>query len=1231
MSKVKANPCIPQFTEKEVQGMLFMNKSSSTKMIYSATGLIRHTVVFILILVMAGVALAQGTRGSIRGKVTDPQGAIVPGASVKLIDVARNRDVATVQTDAEGAYQFLELEPADYSIVINAAGFTETKLAVKVEPNRNLQLDSVLTVGGATAEVEVTATQELVDRETPTLGTTVDTRRVTGLPLNGRNVLNLALLQPGVAPVSASDETNLAFGNGTGIRVNGSRGVENNITLDGSNNNEIAVGGATGGQPRPDAVQEFRLLTSNFEAEFGRNTGSVINVVTRSGTNDFHGNARIFWRPTILSAARYFDNQRTTPIRGTDDFRRKFERKEFGGNIGGPIYLPHFGEGGPVLHSGKNRAFFFVDYERRAQLIGDTRRIVGTPTNEEQAGIFTRDIDNPLIDPSVSTTANRIPFPIISTSGDTIRQQIPASRISQIARFYNQFLPATTNGSASVGADRITNNHYLTARVDYLATSKQTVNFTFNFFDSIDSNPFAFGGADVPGFGAANLDRTYNAVIRHTYTLSPTIVNSLLLGYARNDQPGVAPQNTVTPQEIGFTSNFVANNTFAGPPYIVFDDRGDGVNGLKLGNSIQGPQARVTSNFQIQDSVSWAVGDHRFKFGVDGTKYLQDQTFLFVNQGILIYSGVSGLNTTGDDYADFLIGNSPAAVQFGANGLRDFRQFAVAAFGQDTWRVSDSLTLSLGLRYEYNSPLTDLFNRVAYYRPGSISQLLTSGQLRTPEGLPIVVPPGGRAPNGLVYPGDPDNVLGGVVPDGGVARDMNNFAPRIGIAYAPEAKSGFMRKIFGEREGVLRAGFGVFYGAIIGDTALQQLNAPGFNGTNAFFFPASGTTANVFAPDPFPLFGDPLDASPNQGQIRNPFAQSQVNVRAPLTQMSRPVDPNIRTPYTYQYNLTFERGFRQNYVVQLSYVGNRGRKLYAQEQVNPALGTFVPPPPGRTIPTPTANNANSRRLNPDIQLGLDQFVAGGNSWYNAFEVNFQRRYSNGLLFQLAYTFSKSMNDVGDSSRGNLDLVDRRFGRSLSDDDVPHRLVGSFIYDLPFARSFDGARKVLLDGWSLGGIVTLSSATPFSVPNPVDTTGICSSTGRGGCYSFADLGNAFTELEPRENAERAFNADAFRAVGLPGSGFVLARDFRRGTAGRNQFRAGNAINNVDFVLIKKTGLGGERANLELRFEAFNAFNHAQFVNNVTTPLNVNLLDTAGFGKFTGTRESRVIQLGARISF
>jgi outer membrane receptor protein involved in Fe transport len=1157
-------------------------------------------------LLASGLAYGQGTRGSIRGNVTDPNGAAVVGANVRLIDVAKGQEIRTVQSSADGEYQFLEVEPATYNILITAPGFGEARLTdVKVEPNRNLQLDAALTVGSTSEEVTVSASQELLDRESPTLGTTVDRRRVQDLPLNGRNVLDLALLQPGVVP--ANNNTTATFGQGSGIRVNGNRGTENNITLDGSNNNEVAVGGAVGAQPRPDAVQEFRLLTSNFEAEFGRNTGSVINVVTKSGTNEYHGNARIFYRPTFLSAARFFDQALgpvSKPKRGTDDFRRPFERKEIGGNFGGPFKFPHFGEGGPST-IGTDKAFFFVDYERRAQLIGNSQTITGVPTAQERAGDFSRyrlradGTPTPLIDP-----ATRLPFP---------GNQIPTSRFSPIALYYLNFFPIPdAAGTATAGANQIQNNHYLTSRVDYLLTQAQTINVTFNFFNNITDDPFAFGGSTLPGFGSLNKDRTYNGVVRHTYSITPTLVNSLLLGYARNNQPGVVPQNNTTPSAIGFTANFVANQQFAGPPRITLSSRG-----LVIGNTIQGPQARVTENFQVQDSVSWARGNHRFKFGFDGTQYKQDQTFLFVNQGILNFSRLSGVNTTGDDFADFLIGNSPSSIQFGANGLRDYRQKAVAAFAQDTWRVTNELTLSLGLRYEYTSPLTDKFNRVAYYRAGATSQLLTSGQLRSFEGLPITVPAGGRAPVGLVFVGDPDPVLGGTVPAGGVARDWNNFAPRLGFAYSPSNNSGMLKTLLGENNTVIRGGFGVTYGAVIGDTALQQLSAPGFNGTNSFFSPACGTLADPFAPDPFPAF-NPFSTAPCV-QRQNPFLANALNISAPLSQFSQPIDPNIRTPYTFQYNLTVDRSFGRDYVMTLSYVGNRGRKQYAREQINPGLGTFIPVPAGRTIPTPTQTNINSRRLNPDFPFGVTQLVAGADSAYDAFEANLQKRLDRqGLTFQVAYTFSKSLSMV-DTQRGQLDLVNRKFTYSRSSDDVPHRFVTSLIYDLPFGRQGDGFMHKLAGGFSVGGIYTYQSGTPFSVFNTFDEAGT------DAILTYADIGAPFQLLDPRTNDRQAFNANAFRAFADPSTGFNVATQFRRGTSGPNMFRAGNTVNNFDLIVAKKTQVFNEHTNFEVRFEAFNALNHTQFTTLDTT------LSSATFGKYTGARESRVIQLGGRFTF
>ncbi len=1194
-----------------------------------------------LLLLLTALAAAQGTRGTIRGKVSDPNGAAVAGASVKLLDVARNQEVRSVQSNEEGDYQFLEVDPAAYNIIVTAPGFSEVHLEVKLDPNRNIQLDVPLAVGTTSVEVTVSASQELVDRESATLGSTVDPRRVIGLPLNGRNVLDLVLLQPGVTG-SNNNQVAGSFGGGSGFRVNGQRGVENNITLDGSNNNEVAIGSTTGAQPRPDAVQEFRVLTSNFEAEFGRNTGSIVNVVTKSGSNEYHGNLRTFWRPTFLSAARFFDQDSITdpPLRKTGtcpaaltartrencDHRRPFERKEFGGQFGGPIMVPRFGEGGPVRWSGKDRAFFFFDYEGRRQLLGDTRTITGLPTPNERNGIFTaRRAAGTNLPILLNDPATGQPFPVISgsptTPGATVLQQIPSARFSPIALYYLQFLPASdATGTASAGANAITNNNYYTARVDFLATSKQTFNITFVKFDSLNSSPFAFGGASVPGFGASNLDTTYNTVVRHTYTLTPSLVNSLLLGYARNDQPGVVPQNNTTPEEIGFqNTNFVANRAFVGPPRITLTQRA-----LILGNTIQGPQARVTSNFQIQDSVSWATGDHRFKFGVDGTKYLHDQTFLFVNQGIFGYSRVTGANTSGDDLADFLIGNTPASQQYGANGLRDFRQLAEAAFAQDTWRVSDSLTLSYGVRWEYTSPLTDKANRVAFYRTENVtSQLLTSGQLRTPEGLAITIPTGQRAPRGLVYVGDPDPALGGTVPAGGVAKDWNNWAPRLGFAYSPaETKNGLMKMLFGtDRQTVIRGGLGVYYGAVIGDTQLQQLNAPGFSGTNAFFGSggvalSSGTLANPFGSDPFPAYAGIAGVPLNVPAVPNPFSQNQLFLSAPLSTFPGfVIDPHIRTPYTYQWNLTYERGFGTDYVASLSYVGNRGRKLYGLREVNPALGTFFPARAGD--PAATTGNYAARRLNRDIPASIDFLVTDGNSWYNSLEANLQKRYRNGLLFQVAYTFSKSMNDV-DTQRGILDAINQRVGKARSSDDVPHRFVTSFIYDLPF-KKYLGGPEALVGGWSLGGIYQYQSGTPFSVLNPNDEVGT------SGIVSFADLGEPFQLLDPRQNNGRAFNANTFRAFADPAAGFNLATQFRRGTSGRNMFRAGNTINNWDFILAKHTRLWSESSDLELRFEAFNAFNHTQFTTLQTT------FSNAAFGRYIDTRESRVLQLGARFSF
>lgn len=1147
---------------------------------------LRSSVALFLCAVLSlGVLCAQGTRGTIGGSVHDQSEAVVPNATVKLVDRDKAMTVQTVTSNDNGDYRFLEVEPSVYEIIAVAPGFSETQMRnVKLEPNRSLVIPIKLSVAGMSQVITVSGAQILIETESATLGTTVENTRLKGLPLDGRNVLQLAYLQPGVA--YSTSPTSGAFGQGLGMSVNGARGVENNVMLDGANNNEIAVGGSTGAQPRPDALQEFRILSSNFEAEFGRNSGSIINVVTKSGTNEYHGNARAFWRPTVLSAKKYFDEE-----------RRRYERKEIGGNFGGPVWLPG-------IYNGKNRTFFFVDYETRRQLIGDTKIVTGLPNQAEMQGDFSG-LGYDLIDPATGD-----PFP-----GNVI----PSNRISPIARYYLDFFPVgDETGSANVGADKTTNNTYVTFRIDHQVSNRNMLSFSSNIYDSNMESPFAFNGADVPGFPSADRRRTTNYIVRDTHFFTPNVANSLLLAYARNNQPGVAPVNTDSPAKIGFTADFVVDPALAGPPFIWLYERD-----LFLGNSIQGPQTRVTENFQIQEGLSWTKGNHRFKFGFDGTRYRGDQLFMFINQGVLAFSSEWGGNSTGDDLADFMIGTSTAWQQYGSSGLRDFRQHIVSFFAQDTWKVTRGLTLNLGLRYEYSSPIVDKYDRMTFYRPGVTSELLTSGTLTQMDGTPIIVPEGGRAPNGLVYVGDPDPVLGGKVPRGGVNRDMNNWAPRFGLAYTPKATGGLLGRLFGDEKTVIRTGFGIYYGAIIGDTALQQLTATGFSKSEAYYEPSSGTLADPFAPDPYPNYGSGYYVNePDLPQLPNPFADmtGPVSVAAPLSQFARPIDPQIRTPYTYQYNLTIERKLWDNYLMTLSYVGNRGVKLYAERQVNYAYGTFIPFPEGRAYipPTTSASNTHSRRINTDIRLGLDEFASIGNSNYNAFEAQVQKTYGGGITFQLAYTFSKSISDT-DNSRDNLDVVNPRITRGLSSQDVPHRFVGSWIYPLPFAKNLSAPLRRFLDGWSVGGIVTFQSGTPFSVGNVGNTDG----TG-GAVISYADLGAEYRQMDPRKNDGRAFNEDAFEAFSVAN----IATDYRRGTSRRNQFRLNNGINNWDLIISKETQLWNEASGLELRFEMFNAFNHAQFSN---ADLNVANKARGSFGTFTNTSEARVIQLGARISF
>ncbi|MGH9764096.1 MAG: carboxypeptidase regulatory-like domain-containing protein, partial [Blastocatellia bacterium] len=463
--------------------------------------LCRLSIAFGAALLLATAGFAQGVRGTITGQVKDSSGAVIPGATVKLINVATRQVARTAQANADGVYELVEVEPATYNVDIAAPGFSEVVLQnAVVEPNRHLTLDATMKAAGATEEVTVSAGQQLLDRDSATLGTTVDNKRVEDLPLDGREILNLALLQPGVSPVSDNNGGSVDAGNG--FRVNGARGNQNNFTLEGANNNEEAVGSDLGNEPRPDAVQEFRLLTGNYEAEFGRNVGSVVNVVIKGGTDKYHGDARIFYRPTFLSSAQFFDNLNGLP-------KRRFERKEFGGNFGGPLPIP-------FLDKGKQKTFFFFDYEGRRQLLGNTNQLTEVPTQAMVGGDFSA-----LLQPNNEFSASPIQLVNPFTGKPFPNNIIPSGMISPIAKFYYSFLPpAPASGRVGAQANQITNNNYITARLDHTISDKQQAGFIANYFSQNQTAPFAFGGANTPGFGEVDARNTYNFIFEHTYTIT---------------------------------------------------------------------------------------------------------------------------------------------------------------------------------------------------------------------------------------------------------------------------------------------------------------------------------------------------------------------------------------------------------------------------------------------------------------------------------------------------------------------------------------------------------------------------------------------------------------------------------------------------------------------------------------------------------------------------------------
>jgi hypothetical protein len=1094
-------------------------------------------------------SFAQEAGGRIVGTVYDQSGAVVTGVHIVVTNTATkvNRETKSDQT---GFYQVLSLPIGSYTVSADQKGFAPiTTSANQLDINQSLKVDITLKVGTETQTIKVETTPATVETINPTMGSTVSAQAIQDAPLNGRNVLDLALLQPGVLPADNPGNGGARSAN-TSFSISGGRNDSNTFLLDGGANNDLLDNGVVY-NPNPDAVQEFRVLTSNFTAEYGRNGGGIVTVVTKSGTNAFHGSGFEFNRNTAYNANDFISNSLGKP-------RGVLKRNQYGGTLGGPIK--------------KNKLFFFIGYQgqRQNQLIPSDVGTTFTPAelqgnfsaSPNQASVAAFLQANPFFQPNAALAAQGI---------------IDPTKIDPVAQAYIKagLIPTSANGQVSFQNPAQDNRDELTGKFDWDLTDKDHFNATLGRSKSATLTPGGFGGAPAePAFGATgNVHRQF---LNFTYTriISPTVLNEFRTTAQRVDITQAVPGTKLgTPKSFG--SGLTPDNPTA-PPLITFPS-------LTAGFSPQGPSVLFDNTFSYSDTLSWTRGRHTMKFGGAFSAYQDNQVFdFFVDGNFDFVDTIDGVNPfgAGDAFANFLVGIPDFLFQAPA-APSNIRSKATYIFGQDEFHVRRNLVLTYGLRYEYSTPKSDTRGRTFTVVPGAQSAVF----------------PG--APQGLLFPGDKGAPTGSNFPQ------KTNFAPRVGFAWQP----------FNESKTSVRGGFGIFYDVLKAEDNFQ------FNGQIPFASSAFLTFDNTGLPAPFGFVTNPFGST---GSV-NPFPSKPIDHTVNFANTFGTfggagvffVDPHLRTPYTYQYNLSIEREIARKTTLEAAYVGSSSHGLTGLKDIN----AFDPATLGGT-PTRFLNE----KAGADAFGFLPQFMNVANANYNALQLSLREqpteiRYLGRTYFTLGYTYAHSIDDASGFRNNNsqVPFFQPHLFYASSDFDVRHTLTFSGAWDLPFNRG----PKALVKGWSLFPILSWRTGFPITVfaglptlngdPGP-------SGAGDGGLVN-ANLVGPVTYTNGHISQTLGGHTGFFF---FDRTSFSSAVASGYGTAARNLLR-GPGRTNMDFSLAKTTPVFRERVNLKLSLDAFNVFNHTQFLRIGNNAAAGNL------GKVLSTYNPRQLQLGAHVLF
>ena len=911
------------------------------------------STVLLTVFLLVISALGQSTGGRVLGRVSDPTGAVVNGVKIALVNEATgvSRDTTTNES---GDYTFIEVVPGNYRAEYTLQGFKKfvTK-NVTLEVNQVLTLNATLQPGGAQEVVEVTSQVPLVDTTSTQLGAVVDDRSMVQLPLNARDTYQFLQLQPGVMSTVGSGNQ-IAYGSDKAgsVSVNGGRGRANNFSVNGGDANDQFVNLPTV-QPSPDSIAEFRVLTNTFDAEYGRNSGSVVNVITKSGTNDWHGNLYEFFRNTKLNA---------NPYCGADISlcdKPQFNQNQYGGTFGGPIK--------------KDRTFFFTSYEGRRIREGIRSPLVFVPTAAERPSATqpfadfssespfpgtlstastlqsrpgcAQDILNqsgvPLSDGvNYSTfTDNAGPHPGIFTDLATGQENIiPLRCLDPTAVDLLQYVPVPANGTdklvtAPVQPER---GDQFTVRLDHRISGSQNLSFYYYFDDHHLVSPFAqfeAAGANVPGFGSITNERFQQYNISHTWTINNTTVNEFRFNYNREAQRTF--QHPVFTTSIHSSCPQAKSWLLAAFPSGVpcFDDGAPGnptgihpnlgpqheglpfvqvSGGFTIGNNGEGELPQVGNSFQWSDNISKVIGKHSLKFGTDVRRQRFDQTLYFDVNGEFFVDETSTNSTLGDTaFSDYMLG-LPGSYGQGSAQVENVRSTGLYLFGQDSWKIRPNVTLNYGLRWELNTPIADISKHVQTFRPGQVSTVYPCEDTANTDCSSMT-------PVGLLVPGDKG------VPNGLTQTYYKAFAPRIGIAWSPGTSG----------KTSIRAGWGLFYNPIE-QLVLEQFSAePPFGGSTfpfntGFNTPFEDQSGTFSYPNPFGL----TSLSGVNG-ILNPPRNHPVDwgLFRPNTLFGQ-FQPHMRNQYSAQYNLTIQRQLTNDMKFEIGYVGSQGHRLLATHDIN---------------------------------------------------------------------------------------------------------------------------------------------------------------------------------------------------------------------------------------------------------------------------------------------------------